>query len=68
MVGNSNNDTGYEEINIELMLQEQVSGIIAQFASTQRKFYRTLLQSQAPVVCFDHVPEGLSLDLSLIHI
>ena len=62
VVGNSNNDTGYEEINIELMLQEQVSGIIAQFASTQRKFYRTLLQSQAPVVCFDHVPEGLSLD------
>jgi DNA-binding LacI/PurR family transcriptional regulator len=62
VVGNSNNDIGYEAINIELMLEEQVSGIIAQFTSTQRKFYQALLHSQAPIVCFDHVPEGLSLD------
>jgi DNA-binding LacI/PurR family transcriptional regulator len=62
VVGNSNNDPAYEAINIELMLDEQVSGIIAQFCSTQRKFYVPLLQSKLPVVCFDHVPDGLSLD------
>ena len=44
------------------MLDEQVSGIIAQFCSTQRKFYLPLLQSKVPVVCIDHVPDGLSLD------
>ena len=62
VVGNSNNDPAYEGINIELMLDEQVSGIIAQFCSTQRKFYLPLLQSKVPVVCIDHVPDGLSLD------
>lgn len=67
VVGNSNNDAAYEQINIELMLEEQVSGIIAHFSSTQRKFYLPLLQSKVPVVCFDHLPDGLSLDCVLIN-
>ena len=67
VVGNSNNDPAYEAINIELMLEEQVSGIIAQFCSTQRKFYAPLLQSKVPIVCFDHVPDGLTLDSVVIN-
>ncbi len=66
VVGNSNDDLRYEEINIELMLQEQVGGIIAQFISSQRREYVWLTQRKVPVVCFDHVPAGLALDCVMV--
>lgn len=62
VLGNSNNDMAYEALNIELMLEEQVAGIIAQFNSTQRKHYVQLLQNKIPIVCIDHAPEGIAVD------
>ena len=62
LVGNSNNDLKYEQLNLEIMLEEQVSGLIVQFASNRPKNYLALSHSGVPVVCVDHVPPGMPLD------
>jgi DNA-binding LacI/PurR family transcriptional regulator len=62
IVGNSNNDVKYEQLNLEIMLEEQVSGLIIQFCSNRPKNYLDLAQSGVPVVCVDHVPAGMLLD------
>ena len=62
LVGNSNNDIKYEQLNLEIMLEEQVSGLIVQFCSNRPKHYLELSRSDVPVVCVDHVPPGMPLD------
>jgi DNA-binding LacI/PurR family transcriptional regulator len=62
LVGNSNNDLKYEELNIDIMLEEQVSGLLVQLVSNRPKNYLALQQSGVPIVCFDHVPEGMQID------
>ena len=62
LVGNSNNDIRYEQLNLEIMLEEQVSGLIVQFCSNRPKNYLELARSGVPVVCVDHVPTGMQLD------
>ncbi len=62
LLGNSNDDLKYEQLNLEIMLEEQVSGVIIQFASNRPKNYLALLQSRIPVVCIDQVPAGMAMD------
>jgi DNA-binding LacI/PurR family transcriptional regulator len=62
IVGNSNDDLKYEQLNLEIMLDEQVSGLIVQFSSNRPKNYLALLESGVPVVCFDHLLPGTPLD------
>jgi DNA-binding LacI/PurR family transcriptional regulator len=62
LVGNSNNDLRYEELNISIMLEEQVSGLLVQLASSRPKNYLALQQSGVPIVCFDHAPLGMVVD------
>lgn len=62
LVGNSNNDLKYEQLNLDLMLEEQASGLIVHFASNRPKNYMTLVQSGVPVVCIDQVVPGMPMD------
>lgn len=62
LVGNSNNDLKYEELNIAILLEEQISGLLVQFVSSRMKNYLALQRSKVPIVCFDHVPDGMALD------
>ncbi len=62
LVGNSNNDPKYEELNIAIMLEEQISGLLAEFTADRLKNYLALQQSGIPIVCLDHATPGLAVD------
>jgi LacI family transcriptional regulator len=58
LVGNSNNDLKYEQLNIDIMLEEQVSGLLVQLTSNRPKNYLALQQSGVPFVCLDTSPKA----------
>ena len=60
---NSDEDFDKELTYIELMLAEQVSGIIVSPTASSNEIYQRLVQMRVPVVAIDRRVEGVAMDM-----
>ncbi len=62
VVGNAQNNLTYEQQYLELMFEEEVSGIIVNFVSSSAKHYYDFAERGVPFVAIDECPAGFVAD------
>jgi len=62
LLGDSLEDPAIEFTNIEIMLEEEVSGIIMNTVTADQDIYQELAQQGVPIVFFDRFPQNIQAD------